>query len=113
MTTATTPFREWFVDVGGTPVRYLAGGSGEPVVLVHGWPLHCWSFRHLIRALAEDGRRVLAPDLRGFGSRPLPKEPFSHVDDLLELLDGERVQVRLADRGACGIGARVKFGLDL
>lgn len=32
-------------------------------------------------------RRVIAPDLRGYGDSPLPPEPFVHAADVVELLD--------------------------
>ena len=39
-------------------------------------------------ALEAAGHRVLAPDLRGYGERPLEPGPFSYVDDVRSLLDG-------------------------
>src|SRR5206468_2255668 len=55
-------------------------------------------------------RRVLAPDLRGYGSRPLEPGPYSDVDDLVELLDDEGVE-RAALVG-CSYGGRVALELD-
>ncbi|HKO26358.1 MAG TPA: alpha/beta hydrolase [Solirubrobacteraceae bacterium] len=89
-----------------------AGDSGgEPVVLLHGWPLHWWSFRHLIRRLAEDGRRVLAPDLRGFGWSGTPGWGYASAQftrdlfALLEALGVERVDLVGHDWG-CFVGYR-------
>jgi pimeloyl-ACP methyl ester carboxylesterase len=85
--------------------------AGDPVVLVHGWPLHWWSFRHLIRALADDGRRVLAPDLRGFGWSGTPGWGYTSAQftkDLLALLDTlglQRVDLFGHDWG-CFVGYR-------
>ena len=39
----------------------------------------------------EARHRVLAPDLRGSGDEPYPEGEYSHVDDLVALLDGEGV----------------------
>ncbi|HET8822322.1 MAG TPA: alpha/beta hydrolase [Thermoleophilaceae bacterium] len=80
------------VTLDGFDAHVASAGAadGEPVVLIHGWPLHWWSFRHLIRALAEDGRRVLAPDLRGFGWSGTPGwgySPPQFTKDLFALLD--------------------------
>jgi pimeloyl-ACP methyl ester carboxylesterase len=64
--------------------------DGDPVVLIHGWPLHWWSFRHLLRAFAADGRHLLAPDLRGFGWSGTPGwgyAPPQFTKDLFVLLD--------------------------
>jgi pimeloyl-ACP methyl ester carboxylesterase len=71
-------------------VATAGAADGAPVVLLHGWPLHWWSFRHLIRAFAEDGRRVIAPDLRGFGWSGTPGwgyTPPQFTKDLFALLD--------------------------
>lgn len=59
-----------FLDVRGARlhVAEMGGSSASrpPVLLLHGWPQHWWSFRELMPLLA-DGHRVLAMDLRGFG----------------------------------------------
>jgi pimeloyl-ACP methyl ester carboxylesterase len=80
------------VTLDGFDAHVATAGDpdGEPVVLVHGWPLHWWSFRHLIRALAADGRRVFAPDLRGFGWSGAPGWGYGAAQftkDLFALLD--------------------------
>jgi pimeloyl-ACP methyl ester carboxylesterase len=71
-------------------VAITGDADGAPVVLLHGWPLHWWSFRHLIRALVADGRRVVVPDLRGFGWSGTPGwgyTPPQFTKDLFALLD--------------------------
>src|SRR5689334_25007119 len=47
-------------------------GSGEPVVLIHGWPLDSRSWEPQIPVLLAAGYRVITYDRRGFGrsSRP-------------------------------------------
>jgi pimeloyl-ACP methyl ester carboxylesterase len=80
------------VALDGFDAHVATAGAqgGAPVVLLHGWPLHWWSFRHLIRAFAEDGRRVIAPDLRGFGWSGTPGwgyAPPQFTEDLFALLD--------------------------
>ncbi|MBF6131689.1 alpha/beta hydrolase [Nocardia otitidiscaviarum] len=54
------------VVVDGARLRYLEAGSGEPLVLLHGYPQShvCW--RHQIAPLARV-RRVIAPDWFGWG----------------------------------------------
>lgn len=54
-------------NVGGVNFNVAEAGSGDPVIVLHGWPdsWHLW--RHQIEALARSGHRVIAPDLRGFG----------------------------------------------
>jgi haloalkane dehalogenase len=41
--------------------------SGDPVVLVHGFPQSSRMWRPLMRALTDAGRRCVAPDLYGLG----------------------------------------------
>jgi pimeloyl-ACP methyl ester carboxylesterase len=54
-------------DVNGTRLHYVAaGGTGSPVLLVHGFPETWWAFRSVIPLLAAH-HRVFAVDLRGFG----------------------------------------------
>ena len=44
-----------------------SGGSGQPVVLIHGWPLSLRSWESQVNALMAAGYRVIAYDRRGFG----------------------------------------------
>jgi pimeloyl-ACP methyl ester carboxylesterase len=55
-----------FADVRGVRMHYAEAGEGKPIVLVHGWPQHWWSWRHVIGPLAERNR-VICPDIRGMG----------------------------------------------
>src|SRR6266550_147857 len=41
-----------------------------PAICVHGFPESSYMWRHVLGALAESGRRALAPDLPGFGDSP-------------------------------------------
>ena len=53
---------------------HIAGPeSGKPVWLLHGFP-ECWySWRHQIAALAAQGYRVFAPEMRGYGATEAPE----------------------------------------
>jgi pimeloyl-ACP methyl ester carboxylesterase len=71
-------------DLDG-PVHYLDfGGSGPPVVFVHGLSGSALNWMAVGPALAER-HRVLALDLRGFGRTPLG--PGSRLSDNRRLLD--------------------------
>ncbi|WAC90104.1 alpha/beta fold hydrolase [Mycobacterium sp. Aquia_213] len=59
----------WNVD--GRRVSGVAAGSGEPLLLLHGYPQSASCWRHQITALA-DGRHVVAPDWPGFGRSDPP-----------------------------------------
>jgi non-heme chloroperoxidase len=45
----------------GIPVKlcYEVRGSGQPVILIHGWPLSSRSWEQQVPALVEDGYRVI------------------------------------------------------
>ncbi len=65
-----------------TPLRYAVGGSGPPLVLVHGLGGAAANWRLLAPELAAS-RRVVVPELPGHGgSAPLPAVP--HVDALAD-----------------------------
>lgn len=66
--------------------------SGVPVLMLHGWPDSARLWRHQVPALAEQGYRVLAPDLRGFGRSDKPTDVEAYriahsVSDMLAILD--------------------------
>lgn len=78
MTAATTElpgFDERFAELRGGRIRYLVGGEGPPLVLVHGLAGAAANWVELAPALAGT-HRVLVPELPGHGgSSPLPAAP--------------------------------------
>jgi pimeloyl-ACP methyl ester carboxylesterase len=70
--TSLASFEDRRITVGGRRVRYLVGGAGPPLVLVHGLGGAASNWTELAPILAER-HRVLVPDLPGHGgSDPLP-----------------------------------------
>ena len=61
----------------GLTLRVLEAGpaDGPPVLLLHGWAVSAYLWRHNILALAAAGHRVVAPDLQGHGLSDAPAEP--------------------------------------
>src|SRR6185312_8065968 len=83
-----------YADVNGVRLAYYEAGprKGAPIVLCHGFPELAFSWRHQIKALADAGRWVIAPDQRGYGlsDRPAPVEAYDieHLTgDMVGLLD--------------------------
>jgi pimeloyl-ACP methyl ester carboxylesterase len=79
------------VDANGIRIHYVRHGSGDPVVLLHGWPEFWYAWRKNIPILAESFD-VVAPDLRGFGDTDKPGGPpeellGNYVEDLRGLAD--------------------------
>jgi pimeloyl-ACP methyl ester carboxylesterase len=62
----TSRFRHEFSDVDGVRMHYVTGGSGPPLVLLHGWPQTWFAWREVMPALA-DHFTVYALDLPGLG----------------------------------------------
>ena len=77
----------------GTELHYYDWGTGTPVVLIHGWPLHSASWEYQASFLAENGYRVIAYDRRGFGRSGWPFTGYDYdtlaadLATILETLD--------------------------
>lgn len=67
------------VSAGGQTARVVELGSGDPVVVLHGWGGRVESMAPVISCLAGD-RRVLALDLPGFGESPAPARAWGTQD---------------------------------
>jgi non-heme chloroperoxidase len=59
-------------------VYYEDHGSGQPVVLIHGYPLNSDSWERQEPALLSAGYRVIRYDRRGFGSSSRPTTGFDY-----------------------------------
>ncbi len=80
------------IATNGIDLHVLDEGEGPLVVLCHGFPELAYSWRAQVPALSEAGYRVLAPDMRGYGSSSAPPQADAYdaltlCDDLCGLLD--------------------------
>ena len=98
------------IDVGEAELRVRHGGSGPPVLLLHGHPRTHTTWHRVAPLLAAD-HAVVCPDLRGYGESSKPPttpdhEPYSKramARDCLALMRGlghERFAVVGHDRGS-------------
>lgn len=81
--------KHYFVDLPGLRMHVAEAGSGEPVLLLHGFPQHWWEWRGVIPGLAKH-YRVIVPDLRGAGWTQAPADGYHReqlLADVLALLD--------------------------
>ncbi len=62
------------LTINGIRLNVTEAGDGPLVILCHGWPELAYSWRHQIPALAADGYRVVAPDMRGYGRSAAPDD---------------------------------------
>jgi pimeloyl-ACP methyl ester carboxylesterase len=66
---------ERFAKVNGVRLRYLVGGQGSPVVLLHGFAETSHMWRPIMPLLAER-HTVVVPDLRGAGGSAKPPSGY-------------------------------------
>lgn len=67
-----------------------SGGTGRPVVLIHGWPLTAQAWEPQVSELQAAGYRVVAYDRRGFGRSDKPQSGYSYdvlADDLQRVME--------------------------
>lgn len=95
-------------------LHYLEAGTGEPLLLIHGWPQtsHCW---HKMLPILAQHYRVIAPDLRGFGLSEKSGLPLSRAQlaaDIASLLDALQIpNAKIAGHDWGGMIA-LKLALD-
>ena len=78
------------------------GGSGRPVVLIHGWPLSAASWSEQTPALSAAGYRVVAYDRRGFGRSDKPKLAKYTYGTLADDLNTLMTELELTDTTVVG-----------
>jgi non-heme chloroperoxidase len=72
-------------------LHYEDHGSGEPIVLIHGYPLDGNSWERQERELLASGYRVITYDRRGFGRSSQPVVGYDYdtfAGDLKALIEG-------------------------
>ncbi|MGW0435144.1 alpha/beta fold hydrolase [Micromonospora sp. NPDC003197] len=119
MTTKISGFDYQRVPVAdGVALNAAVGGSGSPIVLLHGFPQTHLMWRHVAADLAAD-HTVICPDLRGYGDSDKPADPdgtayakrtmAADIVSLARHLGHERFALAGHDRGAL---VAVRAGLD-
>lgn len=73
----------------------VLGAGGTPLVLLHGFGAHAYTWRHWAPDLARDHRVVLV-DLKGFGAAPKPLDhaysPLDQAELVLRLMRGRNLE---------------------
>lgn len=96
--TVPAGFAERFAEVNGVRLRYLIGGKGNPVVLLHGYTQTSHMWRPIMSLLAQR-HTVIVPDLRGAGKSARTEAGYDKknlavdIHELTSLLGFDRVSI--------------------
>lgn len=106
------------IDVAGQRIAAWTGGSGPPLLLIHGYPQTHVMWHKQAAALA-DRFTVVAPDLRGYGDSAKPAGDADHGNYAKRVMAADLVGVMAALGHACFMvaghdrGARVAYRMTL
>lgn len=103
-------FQTQRVDTGALRLSVHRGGTGTPLILLHGYPQTHKAWARVAPRLAER-HDVIIPDLRGYGDSDAPADDDAHITyskremakDIIGLMDAlglDRAHVLGHDRGA-------------
>ncbi len=110
------PFKGKYSSLTDGNMHYIdEGGSGDPILFLHGNPTWSFMYRHYIYPLSQN-HRVIVPDLLGFGLSDKPKEvpytPKWHIQNITEFilnLNLQNITLVVHDWGGpIGLGFAVK-----
>jgi pimeloyl-ACP methyl ester carboxylesterase len=80
--------RSNYVTVNGYKMHYLVGGSGRPLLLVHGLGSRGEDWANLIPQLINSGNHVYALDLLGYGDSDQPRDARYSISQQAAMVEG-------------------------
>ncbi|WP_373518565.1 alpha/beta fold hydrolase [Pricia sp.] len=96
-------------------IFYEDYGTGQPVILIHGWPLSRKSWEQQVWKIVDEGFRCISYDRRGFGisSQPWGEYDYSALaSDLSTLIDGLDLKDAIIVGFSMGGGEVVRYLTD-
>uniref|UniRef100_UPI0033228EA3 alpha/beta fold hydrolase n=1 Tax=Streptomyces sp. NPDC000594 TaxID=3154261 RepID=UPI0033228EA3 len=102
-------FASRHAEVNGVRLHYVEGGTGEPLILLGGWPQTWWQWNKVMPELARR-YRVIAVDLRGMGGSGKPDGGYDKktmAQDIRELI--RHLGLTSASIAGHDIGAMVAY----
>jgi pimeloyl-ACP methyl ester carboxylesterase len=82
-------FSHGTVAVSGGTLHFVRGGSGPPLVLLHGWPQTWWEWSKVMPSLAQN-HTVIAFDLPGAGESSIPTGGYDKATTAARIREGVR-----------------------
>src|SRR5687767_9283343 len=101
--------REEFIEVEKNVKLHVTDiGEGQPIVLIHGWPLSDAMYEYQYQYLVQKGFRVIGITLRGFGNsdKPYGRYDFDVFSDDIKVVL-EQLQIKDAVLGGFSMGGAV------
>jgi pimeloyl-ACP methyl ester carboxylesterase len=88
-------------------LRYVIGGEGDPLILIHGWPQNWYEWNRIMPALAQN-YTVIVPTMRGVGDSEKPTGTANYtkqvmaedIHQLVQQLGFSSVKIAAHDIGA-------------
>ncbi len=96
-------------------IFYEDYGSGQPVILIHGWPLSRKSWEQQVWKIVDSGFRCISYDRRGFGTSSSPWGAYDYsalASDLNTIFDGLKLKDAIIVGFSMGGGEVVRYLTD-
>jgi 2-hydroxy-6-oxonona-2,4-dienedioate hydrolase len=106
-----TPAKSVFLDVGPAKIYLEMTGTGPPFVMLHAGVADCRQWNNEFATFARD-YRVVRYDLRGYGRSEPVEGKFSHMGDLIAVLDALEIHKPAILMG-CSMGGGIAMNLAL
>jgi 2-hydroxy-6-oxonona-2,4-dienedioate hydrolase len=100
-----------FAPIGNAKLYYEIAGQGQPLVMIHAGVADSRQWNNEFSRFAGNFR-VLRYDLRGYGKSEPVDGDFSHMGDLIALLDHVRIKEAVAAMG-CSMGGGLAMDFAL
>ena len=100
------------IKVDNIPVNYIDEGTGDVILLLHGWGSNITLFDGIVKTLSPN-HRVIAPDMPGFGKTPEPQTAWcvdDYVDFVMKFIDS--LQLKEFSVLVHSFGGRVLFKMN-
>ena len=85
-------FKDFLIATAGATINGIVGGSGPPLLLLHGWPQSHVEWRKITPALTQHFT-VIATDLRGYGDSTKPPDGDKHEGYSKRSMASDQVEV--------------------